>query len=180
MQPIFVIRASSFSTVSLPLRPIDLGGGPGDYNAYTVQVIDEAGEIKKTQVAVNLIDGGGRTLMPGMIDSHMHFAGYTPFNIQARQNVNEFMVGGLSMVRAESMLMRGIIRPTPAFLASPKTRRVFTSMPAWALIAMTAVSTARSAPIAWPMRNCRRCLWTRSRRVAGWKICGREVVDDRQ
>ena len=54
-----------------------------------------------------VLDGSGRTLMPGLIDSHYHFGGYTPFNIQARQNVNEFMVGALSMVRAESMLMRG-------------------------------------------------------------------------
>ena len=54
-----------------------------------------------------IIDGGGRTLMPGLIDSHVHFSAYTPIAIQARQNVNEFMVGALATVRGEAMLMRG-------------------------------------------------------------------------
>ena len=54
-----------------------------------------------------IIDGGGRTLMPGLIDSHVHFSAYTPIAIQGRQNVNEFMVGALATVRGEAMLMRG-------------------------------------------------------------------------
>ncbi|MGI9242711.1 MAG: amidohydrolase family protein, partial [Verrucomicrobiales bacterium] len=70
-------------------------------------MIKSVGADLKAPEGATTIDGGGRTLMPGMIDSHFHFAGYTPFNIQARQNVTEFMVGGLSMVRGESMLMRG-------------------------------------------------------------------------
>ncbi len=54
-----------------------------------------------------VIDGGGRTLMPGLIDSHVHFSAYTPIAIQGRQNVDEFMVGALATVRGEAMLMRG-------------------------------------------------------------------------
>ena len=41
----------------------------------------------------------------------------------------------------------------PASPASCQARRVLTLMPAWASIAMTAVSTARRAPIVWPMRS---------------------------
>ena len=54
-----------------------------------------------------IINGGGRTLMPGLIDSHIHFSAYTPIAIQGRQNVDEFMVGALAAVRGEAMLMRG-------------------------------------------------------------------------
>ena len=45
------------------------------------------------------------------------------------------------------------MRPRPALPASCHTRRVLTLMPAWASIAISAVSTARSAPIVWPMRS---------------------------
>lgn len=55
----------------------------------------------------DIIDGGGRTLMPGLIDSHVHLSVYTPVAIQGRQNVNEFMVGALAIVRGQAMLMRG-------------------------------------------------------------------------
>ena len=60
-----------------------------------------------TAPEATLIDGGGRTLMPGLIDSHVHFSAYTPIAIQGRQNVSEFMVGALATVRGEAMLMRG-------------------------------------------------------------------------
>ena len=59
---------------------------------------------------------------------------------------------GKSML-SESILLRTMIRPSPAFLASAKTRRVFTSMPDWALMTMAAVSTPRMAPIAWPTKS---------------------------
>lgn len=39
---------------------------------YAVTVIDEEGKEKVKQVKVNIVDGGGRTLMPGLIDSHYH------------------------------------------------------------------------------------------------------------
>ena len=70
-------------------------------------MIASVGGRESADIDITVVDGGGRTLMPGLIDSHMHFAGYTPFNINARQSVNEFMVGGLAMVRGESMIMRG-------------------------------------------------------------------------
>ena len=52
-----------------------------------------------------------------------------------------------------SILLMTIIRPRPALPASANTRRVFTSMPAWALITIAAVSTPRIAPIVWPMKS---------------------------
>jgi imidazolonepropionase-like amidohydrolase len=55
-----------------------------------------------------VIDGSGRTLMPGLIDSHVHFTAFTPFAGEARATVDPFLAGAVSAVRAEEMLMRGI------------------------------------------------------------------------
>jgi len=52
-----------------------------------------------------------------------------------------------------SILLSTIIRPTPALPASLYTRRVLTSMPAWAFTTIAAVSTARRALIACPMKS---------------------------
>ena len=52
-----------------------------------------------------------------------------------------------------SILFITMIRPRPALPASANTRRVFTSMPDWALITIAAVSTPRMAPIAWPTKS---------------------------
>jgi len=59
---------------------------------------------------------------------------------------------GKLMLSVSSFVMQ-MIRPSPASPASSHTRRVFTLIPAWASIAMSAVSTARNAPTVWPMRS---------------------------
>lgn len=41
-------------------------------NAYSIKAIDEKGKVQKKTVAVKVIDGGGRTLTPGLSDSHQH------------------------------------------------------------------------------------------------------------
>lgn len=39
---------------------------------YSVTVVDKEGKTEKKNVAVNVIDGGGHTLMPGIIEAHNH------------------------------------------------------------------------------------------------------------
>jgi imidazolonepropionase-like amidohydrolase len=39
---------------------------------YSVTVFDKEGKTEKKNVSVNVIDGGGRTLMPGIIEAHNH------------------------------------------------------------------------------------------------------------
>jgi len=41
-------------------------------DAYTFKTIDSSGKTEKIEVKVTVIDGGGRTLMPGLINSHVH------------------------------------------------------------------------------------------------------------
>ena len=43
-------------------------GPGGGLEAYTLNTF-EPGKTEKKQIRVNVIDGGGRTLMPGLIDS---------------------------------------------------------------------------------------------------------------
>ena len=109
---------------------VNVFDGTSEELAMGVDVLVEGNMIKQVAPSIqaagaSLIDGGGRTLMPGMIDSHMHFAVYTPANIQARQSVNEYMAGSLSLVRGEAMLMRGFT--TARDLGGPSTylRKLF-------------------------------------------------------
>jgi dihydroorotase-like cyclic amidohydrolase len=50
-------------------------GPGGGLEAYTFNTFEQ-GKTEKKQVKVNVIDGGGRTLMPGLIDSHVHLNFY--------------------------------------------------------------------------------------------------------
>ena len=64
----------------------------------------------------------------------------------------ESMSCGKSMLSVSSLVMHRM-RPMPASPASCQARRVLTLMPAWASIVISAVSTARRAPIVWPIRS---------------------------
>ena len=57
------------------------------------------------------------------------------------------------LIWSVSSLVMQRMRPRPASPASCQARRVLTLMPAWASMVISAVSTARSAPIVWPMRS---------------------------
>lgn len=50
-----------------------VGDPYGRQGTYSFQVTDQEGKATKKKVTVNVIDGGGMTLMPGLIDSHVHF-----------------------------------------------------------------------------------------------------------
>jgi len=49
-------------------KTVSLGGAQG----YTVYTAGDGAEARKNLVQVNVIDGGGRTLMPGLTDAHWH------------------------------------------------------------------------------------------------------------
>lgn len=82
-------------------------GSSMDYNVYTLYLYEDQGTSEKKEVEVKVIDGGGRTLMPGLIDSHIHFSLYTPANMAARANVDPFLAATIATARAQKMLMRG-------------------------------------------------------------------------
>jgi imidazolonepropionase-like amidohydrolase len=84
-------------------RREDLAGGL--FGGYAFTTISE-GKNETIEVKVNVIDGGGRTLMPGMIDGHAHLTLVGSPN----QVANDWHWGYLSAVvgrEAAAMLMRG-------------------------------------------------------------------------
>ena len=54
-----------------------------------------------------VIDGGGRTLMPGLHDMHTHIGIFRPVAGDTRIDMTPFLVGAVAAARAEGMLMNG-------------------------------------------------------------------------
>ena len=75
--------------------------------AYTITVKEGDGKTEKKQVKVNVIKGGGRTLMPGLIEAHGHLQlnGTSLDDIAQNRNWEELAVR--SVVNAENALMNG-------------------------------------------------------------------------
>ncbi|UCH74487.1 MAG: amidohydrolase family protein [Rhodospirillales bacterium] len=88
--------------------------GTGDYSGgYTFLVDHPTGESKTIDVKVNVLDGGGRTLMPGLIDAHVHlnfqFGGHgTDRGIQGMQNMTWEEIGALAYESAREYLPAGV------------------------------------------------------------------------
>ncbi len=78
-------------------------------NANVLVVENLIAEISTEPLAVanaQIIDGGGRTLMPGLIDAHVHMAITEPI-ADLRDNFDWMYWGATSTVEAEKMLLRG-------------------------------------------------------------------------
>lgn len=83
----------------------DLGIHVG-INAYSFNVIDEEGKVEKKEVKINIIDGGGRTLMPGLIDMHAHLCIHEGM-LDGRDNWDQMAMGAISQERLRSYLDQG-------------------------------------------------------------------------
>ena len=77
--------------------------GWGGYSFSTY----EAGKKVIKQVNVNVINGGGRTLMPGLIDSHTHLNGYKDGNITTLESTTWEEIAARSAAFAQEMLANG-------------------------------------------------------------------------
>ena len=75
-------------------------------------VLVEGNLIKKVSAeAINapeatVISGGGRTLMPGLIDMHTHLSAFLPL-AYAKSSLHPYAHGALATLRAEEFLMNG-------------------------------------------------------------------------
>lgn len=80
----------------------------GDFSGYTFQVEDAKGVKETIEVAVTVIDGGGRTLMPGLIDSHTHFTHCLPgAGLPGMEDTPWQKIGAMATVCAKEHLMSG-------------------------------------------------------------------------
>jgi imidazolonepropionase-like amidohydrolase len=78
-------------------------------NANVLVVDNLIAEVSVEPLAVanaQIIDGGGRTLMPGLIDAHVHMAITEPV-ADLRDNFDWMYWGAVSTIEAEKMLLRG-------------------------------------------------------------------------
>ena len=73
-----------------------------------------------------VIEGGGRTLMPGMHDQHMHMSLYVPLAV-LRDDMTPMHVGAVSILRCERVLMNGFTTIRDAGGASKYLTRVIES-----------------------------------------------------
>ena len=53
-----------------------------------------------------VIDGKGKTLMPGLIDHHVHYSTFVPLS-DTRANMHPYAHGALALLRAKEFLMNG-------------------------------------------------------------------------
>jgi len=84
------------------------GPRTGDYHGgYTFLVEDEKGETKTSEVKVNIIDGGGRTLMPGLVDGHTHFNLTMPGGVAAAEQMHWQYIGAMATYAAREHLYNG-------------------------------------------------------------------------
>ncbi len=78
-----------------------------DYDAYTIRVIGEEAKIETKEVKVSVINGEGRTLMPGLIEGHGHLQlnGNSLADIENNRQLDELAVR--STAKAKNALMSG-------------------------------------------------------------------------
>lgn len=78
-------------------------GGMEGY-AFTVQT---EGGVETIEVEVNVVDGGGRTLMPGLIDSHVHLNMYKDGTLATLQDTTWEEIGARAAAMAQEMFAMG-------------------------------------------------------------------------
>ena len=74
---------------------------------YQVSVVDEEGSVEKLQVPVEVIDGKGGILTPGLIDTHQHIMLPNGGPTDYKNKFDPYMNAHQSANAAELMLLRG-------------------------------------------------------------------------
>lgn len=113
---VFAFAATVASAQDEPVQTlftnVQVFDGMNDGRIENASVLVEGNLIKTVSTeaieadGATVIDGGGRTLMPGLIDSHAHLSLYTPF-AASRQTIDPYMAAILAAERFEAMLSRG-------------------------------------------------------------------------
>jgi imidazolonepropionase-like amidohydrolase len=82
------VKTQKFHEETVPPSPYDLRPG------YTVRVPVDGGSVETKQIPVTVIDGGGRTLMPGLIEGHGHLQmnGSSIADIESNSNWEQLAV----------------------------------------------------------------------------------------
>jgi len=94
------------------IKNVKVFDGTSDKATAITNVLIEDNLIKtisteaKASVDATVIDGGGRVLMPGLIDTHQHMGFPAPYSVMMN-NVDWMWIGAASASEAKLMLLRG-------------------------------------------------------------------------
>lgn len=95
------VRAQKFEKVTVPPSAYDFNAG------YTVSVPTDDGKVEVKKIPVTVIDGGGRTLMPGLIEGHGHLNMNGASIVDIESNDTWETKGALAVYMAELALKYG-------------------------------------------------------------------------
>lgn len=104
-------RDSDQPPAQLLITRVNIFDGRKD-NLTPGEVLIEGNLIKEIGDSIDapdatVIDGGDRTLMPGLHDLHTHIAVFRPIAGDMRIDMDPFHIGAVAAARAEGMLMNG-------------------------------------------------------------------------
>jgi imidazolonepropionase-like amidohydrolase len=101
------IPATGSYEVDVKSRKTRQLGSPAAGFGYQLSIVDEKGEVEKKSVPVQVIDGKGGTLIPGLIDTHQHIMLPNGGPTDYRNKFDPYMNAHQSAKAAELMLLRG-------------------------------------------------------------------------
>lgn len=79
-----------------------------DYHTYSIYKVDQAGTKEKIEVPVTVINGGGRTLLPGLIDMHVHLhVAMVGGGVPGLEQMGWQEIGARAVARARDRLYEG-------------------------------------------------------------------------
>ena len=111
--PVITLRRGHASDLELPFVPQrDFFDGVNEARIENASVLIEGNLIKAVSTeaieaaGATVIDGGGRNLIPGLIDAHVHMT-ITESIADLRDNYDWMYWGAVSTIEAEKMLLRG-------------------------------------------------------------------------
>ena len=108
---------------------VNVFDGVSEARIENANVLVEGNLIKAVSIepiqaeGATVIDGGGRTLMPGIMDMHVHMSLYRPVG-NMRDELTELEVGALGAARMENLLMSGFTTVRDTCGASAHLQRV--------------------------------------------------------
>jgi imidazolonepropionase-like amidohydrolase len=114
-----VLAGTAFAADDTPppqvlFKNVNIFNGTDDRLYENQQVLVEGNKIKEISAGeieagsqATVVDGGGRTLMPGLIDMHVHTATFGPLQTLSRDMLHPYAHGALAADRAHGMLLNG-------------------------------------------------------------------------
>ena len=114
---LIIIAPAAFAQDDTPsqtlFKNVHVFDGVNDARIENASVLVEGNLIKEISTdaidapGATVIDGGGRTLMPGLIEGHVHLSTFLPLQAWARDSMHPYAHGAHAVLRGKEMMMNG-------------------------------------------------------------------------